>query len=195
MFSSHRISQDIPHLEQVVVYCDYSLRNQSQIVQPTVPKPERTIVEHVDKTRKCSYCKETGHEKSRNGEILCPMMPKWHDIKHYRYHCLIASRPFLGNSDGIDESITTRFFSNLNSFSKESQYSCRIQKGCSSYLIIILYIVFLFFVIIPTLSQLTYFFQVKWRHYSAETLQDIAQSVTDSFRYDYLHVTHLFLIN
>jgi hypothetical protein len=42
--------------------------------------------------------------------------------------------------------------------------------------------VFLFFVIIPTLSQLTYFFQVKWRHYSAETLQDIAQSVTDSSR-------------
>jgi hypothetical protein len=40
--------------------------------------------------------------------------------------------------------------------------------------------VFLFFVIIPTLSQLTYFFQVKWWHYSAETLQDIAQSVTDS---------------
>jgi hypothetical protein len=36
--------------------------------KPTVPKPERTIVEHVDKTRKCSYCKETGHEKSRNGE-------------------------------------------------------------------------------------------------------------------------------
>ena len=33
MFSSHKISQDIPHLEQVVVYCDYSLRNQSQIVQ------------------------------------------------------------------------------------------------------------------------------------------------------------------
>ena len=56
------------------------------------------------------------------------------------------------------------------------------QKGCSSYLIIILYIVFLFFIIIPTLSQLTYFFQVKWRHYSAETLQDIAQSVTDSSR-------------
>jgi len=42
--------------------------------------------------------------------------------------------------------------------------------------------VFLFFVIIPTISQLTYFFQVKWRHYSAETLQDIAQSVTDSSR-------------
>jgi hypothetical protein len=30
MFSSHRISQDIPHLEQVVVYCDYSLRNHSE---------------------------------------------------------------------------------------------------------------------------------------------------------------------
>ena len=39
---------------------------------------------------------------------------------------------------------------------------------------------FLVFVIIPTLSQLTYYFQVKWRHYSAETLQDIAQSVTES---------------
>jgi chorismate mutase len=90
-------------------------------------------------------------------------------ISWYRYHCLIASRPFLGNSDGIDESITTRFFSNLNSFSKELQYSDKD-------------IVFLFFVIIPTLSQLTYFFQVKWRHYSAETLQDIAQSVTDSSR-------------
>jgi hypothetical protein len=33
MLSSHKISQDIPHLEQVVIYCDYSLRNQSQIVQ------------------------------------------------------------------------------------------------------------------------------------------------------------------
>jgi hypothetical protein len=33
MFTSHKISQDIPHLEQVVVYCDYSLRNQSQIAQ------------------------------------------------------------------------------------------------------------------------------------------------------------------
>ena len=44
--------------------------------KPTVPNPEITIVEHVDKTRKCSYCKETGHEKSRNGEILGPMMPK-----------------------------------------------------------------------------------------------------------------------
>ena len=44
--------------------------------KPTVPKPEITIAEHVDKTRKCSYCNETGHEKSRNGEILCPMMPK-----------------------------------------------------------------------------------------------------------------------
>ena len=33
MFSSHKISQDIPHLEQVVVYCDYSLRNHSQIMQ------------------------------------------------------------------------------------------------------------------------------------------------------------------
>jgi hypothetical protein len=38
--------------------------------KPTVPKPEITIVEHIDKTRKCSYCKETGHEKSRNGNIL-----------------------------------------------------------------------------------------------------------------------------
>jgi hypothetical protein len=37
--------------------------------KPTVQKPEITIVEHVNKTRKCSYCKETGHEKSRNGEI------------------------------------------------------------------------------------------------------------------------------
>ena len=44
-------------------------------------------------------------------------------IAWYRYHSLIASRPFLGNSDGIDESITTRFFINLNSFSKESHYS------------------------------------------------------------------------
>jgi hypothetical protein len=26
--------------------------------KPTVPKPEITIVEHVDKTRKCSYCYE-----------------------------------------------------------------------------------------------------------------------------------------
>jgi hypothetical protein len=42
--------------------------------KPTVPKPEITIVEHVDKTRKCSYCNETGHEQSRNGEILCPMI-------------------------------------------------------------------------------------------------------------------------
>jgi hypothetical protein len=42
--------------------------------------------------------------------------------------------------------------------------------------------VFLFFAIISNLSQLTYCFQVKWRHYSAETLQDIAQSVTDSSR-------------
>jgi hypothetical protein len=33
MFFSHRISQDIPHLAQVVVYYDYSLRNQSQIAQ------------------------------------------------------------------------------------------------------------------------------------------------------------------
>ena len=33
MFSSHRISQDIPLLEQVVVYYDYSFRNQSQIAQ------------------------------------------------------------------------------------------------------------------------------------------------------------------
>jgi hypothetical protein len=33
-----------------------------------------------------------------------------------------------------------------------------------------------------TLSQRTYFFQVKWRHYSAETLHDIAQYVTDSSR-------------
>jgi hypothetical protein len=33
MFSSHKISQDIPHLEQFVVCCDYSLRNQSQIAQ------------------------------------------------------------------------------------------------------------------------------------------------------------------
>jgi hypothetical protein len=41
-----------------------------------LPKPEITIVEHVDKTKKCSYCKETGHEKSRKGEIICPMMPK-----------------------------------------------------------------------------------------------------------------------
>jgi hypothetical protein len=30
MFSSHRISRDIPHLEHVLVYYDYSLRNQSQ---------------------------------------------------------------------------------------------------------------------------------------------------------------------
>ena len=44
--------------------------------KPTMPKPEIAIVEHVDKTKKCSYCKETGHEKSRKGEILCPMMPK-----------------------------------------------------------------------------------------------------------------------
>ena len=58
--------------------------------KPTVPKPEITIVEHVDKTRKCSYCKETGHDKRRNGEILCPMMPKWHDIKHLYmlYYCI-----------------------------------------------------------------------------------------------------------
>ena len=33
MFSSHRISQELPHLEQVVVYYDYSFRNQSQIAQ------------------------------------------------------------------------------------------------------------------------------------------------------------------
>jgi hypothetical protein len=61
-------------------------------------------------------------DSSKSGRI------SWH-----RYHCLIASRPFLGNSDGIDESITTRFFSNLNSFSKEwwsggiiQQKTCRI---------------------------------------------------------------------
>jgi hypothetical protein len=119
-----------------------------------VPKPEITIVEHVDKTRKCSYCNETRREKSRNGEILCPMMPKWHDIKHLymlfycnvfnnSYFWLWYSRlwtcdifivitkwsyfliqiPLSHNSDGIDESITTRFISNRNSFSKESQYS------------------------------------------------------------------------
>ena len=39
------------------------------------------------------------------------------------YHCHIAYRHFLGNSDDIDESMTTCFLSNLNSFSIESQYS------------------------------------------------------------------------
>jgi hypothetical protein len=38
--------------------------------KPTVPKPEITIVELFDKTRKCSYCKQTGHEKSRNGKFF-----------------------------------------------------------------------------------------------------------------------------
>ena len=58
-----------------------------------------------------------------------------------------------------------------------------IQKGCSSYLIIILYIVFLFFYYNTNfITAYLFFFQVKWQHYSAETLQDIAQSVTDSSR-------------
>ena len=43
--------------------------------KPIVSKPEITIVELFDKTRKCSYCKQMGHEKSRNGKILYPMMP------------------------------------------------------------------------------------------------------------------------
>jgi hypothetical protein len=38
--------------------------------KPGYPKPEITIVELFDKTRKCSYCKQTGHEKSRNGNVF-----------------------------------------------------------------------------------------------------------------------------
>ncbi|CAG2200673.1 unnamed protein product [Mytilus edulis] len=44
--------------------------------KPTIPKPEITVIEDRDNTRKCSYCKKTGHETSRNGKLLCPLKPK-----------------------------------------------------------------------------------------------------------------------
>lgn len=44
--------------------------------KPLVPKPEATVVEERDKIRKCSYCKQSGHEKSKKGKVLCPLMSK-----------------------------------------------------------------------------------------------------------------------
>ena len=55
--------------------------------KPIVPKPEITIVELFNKTRKCSYCKQTGHEKSRNGNICYPMMPN--DMRLNIVHALL----------------------------------------------------------------------------------------------------------
>ena len=56
-------------------------------------------------------------------QVIALLSKQSDHISRYRYHCLISSRAFLGNSDGIDESVTTRVLSNLNSFSIESQYS------------------------------------------------------------------------
>jgi hypothetical protein len=37
--------------------------------KPTVPKPEITIVKHIDKTRKCSYCKEMDMKRAGMGKF------------------------------------------------------------------------------------------------------------------------------
>jgi hypothetical protein len=44
--------------------------------KPIEPTPEMTVVEHFDKTRICSYCKQTRHTKNRNGTNLYSMISK-----------------------------------------------------------------------------------------------------------------------
>lgn len=41
--------------------------------KPSIPKPVIVMKEERDKLRKCSYCKETGHDRSSSGKIICPL--------------------------------------------------------------------------------------------------------------------------
>ncbi|KAJ8309819.1 hypothetical protein KUTeg_011684 [Tegillarca granosa] len=41
--------------------------------KPSIPKPVIVMKEERDKLKKCSYCKETGYDRSSSGKIICPL--------------------------------------------------------------------------------------------------------------------------